>query len=95
MSFEGLTSKKNLPSQKIGNLLDLKFEKTDCYVKERMLYYKDNNADVECRFYHEQQYVPRKTRICNYKDVPVKRMFYMLVTSRLKSLIHQWKLLSK
>ncbi|XP_073219440.1 uncharacterized protein [Cicer arietinum] len=44
-------------------MLGLKFEKIDCCVKGCMLYYKDNSADIECRFCHEPRYVPRKPGI--------------------------------
>ncbi|XP_004516953.1 uncharacterized protein [Cicer arietinum] len=67
-------------------MLGLKSEKIDCCAKGCMLYYKDNSADIECRFCHEPRYVPRKPRIGNHKDIPIKRMFYMSITPRLKRL---------
>ncbi|XP_012568913.1 uncharacterized protein [Cicer arietinum] len=78
--------KKIYQAKKLVTMLGLKSEKIDCCVKGCMLYYKENSADIECRFCHEPQYVPRKPGIGNHKDIPVKRMFYMPITPRLKRL---------
>jgi hypothetical protein len=73
-------------AEKLVSMLGLKYEKIDCCPNGCMLFYKDNSADRECRFCHEPRYLPRKTGIGNYKDIPAKRMFYMPITPRLKRL---------
>lgn len=84
--FKDSLPKKFYQTKKVVTMLGLKSEKIDCCVKGCILYYKDNSADIECRFCHEPQYVPRKPGIRKHKDIPVKRMFYMQTTPRLKRL---------
>ncbi|XP_004488903.1 uncharacterized protein [Cicer arietinum] len=84
--FKDSLPKNFYQAKKLVTMLGLKSEKIDCCVKGCMLYYKENSADIECRFCHEPRYVPRKPGIGNHKDIPVKRMFYMPITPRLKRL---------
>lgn len=91
MLIDVCPSKDLLPNffyqaEKLVSMLGLKYEKIDCCPNGCMLFYKDNSADRECRFCHETRYLPRKTGIGNYKDIPAKRMFYMPITPRLKRL---------
>ncbi|XP_004488345.1 uncharacterized protein [Cicer arietinum] len=84
--FKDSLPKKFYQAKKLVTMLGLKSEKIVCCVKGCMLYYKENSADIECRFCHEPRYVPRKPGIGNHKDIPVKRMFYMPITPMLKRL---------
>ncbi|XP_004494055.1 uncharacterized protein [Cicer arietinum] len=84
--FKDSLPKKIYQAKKLVTMLGLKSEKIDCCVKGCMFYYKDNSANIECRFCHEPRYVPRKPEIGNHKDIPVKRMLYMSITPKLKRL---------
>jgi hypothetical protein len=66
--------------------LGLKVEKIDCCKNGCMLYYKDDNKLSECKFCYAPRFIPRKTGIGKYKDVPAKRMFYFPIIPRLQRL---------
>ena len=66
--------------------LGLKAEKIDCCVNGCMLYFKEYSNLTECRFCQAARYVPRKVGMGRYKDVPVKRMFYLPIIPRLQRL---------
>nr|XP_027186018.1 uncharacterized protein LOC113784049 [Cicer arietinum] len=61
--FKDSLPKKIYQAKKLVTMLGLKSEKIDCCVKRCMLYYKDNSADIKCRFFNEPRYVPRKPGI--------------------------------
>ncbi|XP_004505399.1 uncharacterized protein [Cicer arietinum] len=64
----------------------LKVEKIDCCKKGCMLYYKDDNKLSECKKIHSPRFIPRRTGMGKYKDVPAKRMFYFPIIPRLQRL---------
>nr|XP_012567360.1 uncharacterized protein LOC105851255 [Cicer arietinum] len=66
--------------------LGLKVEKIDCGKKGCMLYYKDDNKLSECKICHSPRFIPRRTGMGKYKDVPAKRMFYFPIIPRLQRL---------
>ncbi|XP_058758797.1 uncharacterized protein LOC131632049 [Vicia villosa] len=66
--------------------LGLKVEKIDCCKNGCMLYYKDDSKLLECKFCNAPRYIPRKTGMGKYKDIPVKRMFYFPIIPRLQRL---------
>ncbi|XP_004499398.1 uncharacterized protein [Cicer arietinum] len=67
--------------------LGLKVEKIDCCKKGCMLYYKDDNKLSECKICHSPRFIPRRTGMGKYKDVPAKRMFYFSIIPRLQRLL--------
>ncbi len=73
-------------AQRLVSMLGLKSEQIDCCKDGCMLYWKDNENDRECKFCNEPRYLPRKIGMGKHKDVPVKRMFYLPITPRLKRL---------
>ncbi|XP_073221455.1 uncharacterized protein [Cicer arietinum] len=66
--------------------LGLKVEKIDCCKKGCMIYYKDDNKLSECKICHSPRFIPRRTGMGKYKDVPAKRMFYFPIIPRLQKL---------
>ncbi|XP_004513291.1 uncharacterized protein [Cicer arietinum] len=66
--------------------LGLKVEKIDCCKKGCMLYYKDDNKLSECKICHSPRFIPRRTGMGKYKDVPAKRIFYFPIIPRLQRL---------
>ncbi|XP_050876180.1 uncharacterized protein LOC127079866 [Lathyrus oleraceus] len=66
--------------------LGLKVEKIDCCKNGCMLYYKDDSNLSECKFCNAPRFIPRKTGMGKYKDIPVKRMFYFPIIPRLQRL---------
>lgn len=66
--------------------LGLKVEQIDCCEAGCMLYYKDDSKLSECKICHRPRFLPRRIGTGNYKDVPVKRMFYFPIIPRLQRL---------
>ncbi|CAJ2636394.1 unnamed protein product, partial [Trifolium pratense] len=66
--------------------LGLKVEKIDCCKNGCMLYYKDDSKLSECKFCYAPRFIPRRTGMGKYKDVPAKRMFYFPIVPRLQRL---------
>ncbi|KAI5407283.1 hypothetical protein KIW84_053510 [Lathyrus oleraceus] len=50
--------------------LGLKVEKIDCCKNGCMLYYKDDSKLSECKFCNAPRFIPRKTGMGKYKDIP-------------------------
>jgi len=51
-----------------------------------MLYYKDDSQLNECKFYGLPRYLSTKGHNKIYKQVPIKRMFYLPIIPRLQRL---------
>jgi len=64
--------------------LGLKSRKIDCCVNGCLLYYKENSNLTECRICGAARYLPRKSGMGKFKDVPVKRMIYLPIIPRLQ-----------
>ena len=73
-------------AEKLVSKLGLKANKIDCCRDGCMLFYKEDNNLNKCKFCHKARYLPSKTGMGNYKDIPVKRMFYLPIILRLQRL---------
>nr|KYP49848.1 hypothetical protein KK1_028347 [Cajanus cajan] len=73
-------------AKKLASKLGLKAEKIDCCMDGCMLYYKEDKDLTECKFCHSPRYLPPKVGKVRYKNIPVKRMFYLPIIPRLQRL---------
>ncbi|XP_068475068.1 uncharacterized protein [Phaseolus vulgaris] len=73
-------------AKKIVSNLGLKAQNIDCCEAGCMLYYKDDNLLIECKFCHLPRYFPPKGDKGRYKQLPRKRMFYLPIIPRLQRL---------
>ena len=81
---ENSIPKNYYEAKNIVSTLELKFVKIDCCQVGCMLYYKDDNQLNECKFCGLLRYLSTKSHNKRYKQVPVKRMFYLLIIPRLQ-----------
>jgi len=73
-------------AKKVLSTLRLKTQKIDCCEAGCMLYYKDDIELTECKFCSLPRYFPLKGQKRRYKNVPIKRMFYLPIIPRLQTL---------
>ena len=62
----------NYQATQLVSKLGLKARKIDCCVNGCLLYYKENSNLTECRVCGAARYLPRKSGMGKFKDVPVK-----------------------
>ena len=84
-------STNNIPKNcyeatRLAGKLGLKVEMIDCCADGCMLFYKEDSNLNACKFCNKLRFAPKRDGVGNYKNVPVKRMFYFLITSRLQRL---------
>ena len=73
-------------TKKLVSKLGLSSIKIDCCINDCMLFYKENSADVECKFCQAPRFKPKSRKQKKLKDVPYKRLFYLPITPRLQRL---------
>ena len=93
-------SKEHVPKNcyeatKLASKLGLKVETIDCCQDGCMLFYKEDSNLTACKFCHKLRFEPKRNGIGRFKNVPVKRMFYFPITTRLQRLYASTKTASQ
>ena len=73
-------------TKKLVSKLGLSAKKIDCCFNGCMLYYKDDESLIDCKFCGHPRYKPGRTGSMNHSQVPYKRMHYLPLIPRLKRL---------
>ncbi|XP_038687493.1 uncharacterized protein LOC119986872 [Tripterygium wilfordii] len=69
-------------TKKSMSKLGLGYQRINCCTSGCMIYYKDDANERQCKFYGADDYKPRRTERGNFKDISVKRIWYLPLIPR-------------
>ncbi|XP_038687458.1 uncharacterized protein LOC119986835 [Tripterygium wilfordii] len=64
-------------TKKSVSKLGLGYQRIDCCTNGCMIFYKDDANEKRCKFCEADRYKPRRTGRGNFKEIPIKRMWYL------------------
>ncbi|XP_038698945.1 uncharacterized protein LOC119996398 [Tripterygium wilfordii] len=73
-------------TKKSVSKLGLGYQRIDCCTNGCMIFYKDDANEKRCKFCEADRYKPRRTGRGNFKEIPIKRMWYLPLIPRLQRL---------